>query len=91
MEPVTLKRNHQQGEGSRWTETLNRLRVGEPTEEDIELLKSRCITQLNKHYPHEALHMYYTNKDVASYNNLRLNNLRANLKHAELVGDFPKG
>ena len=35
LETVTLKHNHRQGEGSNWTQTLNRMRIGEPSEEDL--------------------------------------------------------
>ena len=38
LESVTLRHNHRQGENSAWTQTLNRIRIGEPTSEDIALL-----------------------------------------------------
>ena len=58
MESVTLRHNHRQGKASAWTKTLQRLSIGEHTDEDIDLLKTRCISKLTKHYPHNALHMY---------------------------------
>ena len=47
MESITLRHNHRQGEDLRWIETLNRIRKGELTVNDIALLKARCITKLN--------------------------------------------
>ena len=38
LESVTLKHNHRQGEGSAWTESLDRIWIGKHTEEDSELL-----------------------------------------------------
>ena len=75
LESITLKHNHRQGESSKWTQTLNRLRIGEPTDGDINLLKSRCITKLNKNYPHDALHQFYTNKEVEGHNDQKVNKL----------------
>ena len=71
LETVTLNHNHRQGEGSNWTQTLNRMRIGEPSEEDLVLLKSRCINKLSKNYPHEACHLSYTNKEVNDINNVQ--------------------
>ena len=85
MEPVTLKDNHRQGEGSEWTQTLNRLRIGEPTDDDIALLKSRCITKLCKHYPHDACHLSYTNKEVSDHNNQKLNTLKNIAKNSSYI------
>ena len=36
-----LTTNHRQGEGNSWTNTLNRIRVGELNDEDIKSLESR--------------------------------------------------
>ena len=61
LESVSLKHNHRQGDDRSWSETLNRIRTGEQSEEDISLLKSRTISKLSKHYPHNALHLYMDN------------------------------
>ena len=44
LEVVVLKRNFRQGEGDPWTDLLNRARVGESTDEDIKLLRSKKHT-----------------------------------------------
>ena len=41
FEIAVLKTNHRQGEGNSWTDTLNRIRVGQLNDEDIKLLESR--------------------------------------------------
>ena len=48
LEVVVLKTNFRQGEGDPWTELLNRVRIGEPTSEDIEVLRSRKHTLMTK-------------------------------------------
>ena len=90
LEAVTLKHNHRQGKSSTWTQTLNRLRIGEANEEDIELLKSRIITKLSNHYPWEACHLFFTNRDVNDHNNKLLSRLSGRLYEVNLVGDYPK-
>ena len=47
-EVVVLKTNFRQGQGNPWTELLNRLRVGQSTEEDIKFLASRQPSLLSK-------------------------------------------
>lgn len=89
LESITLKHNHRQGEGSTWTQTLNRFRIGEPNDEDIALLKSRCITKLNKSYPHDALHMFFSNREVNDHNIQKLDKLKTKKEQIELVGDYP--
>ena len=44
LQVVVLKRNFRQGEGDPWTDLLNRARVGESTDEDIKLLRSKKHT-----------------------------------------------
>ena len=64
-----------QKDDSIFTSLLNRLRIGECTEEDLKLLKSREITSTQKDYSHNILHVYRTNKDVDERNLLMLNRL----------------
>ena len=89
LEAITLKHNHRQGEGSKWTQTLNRFRTGEQTEVDISLLRNRCITKMSKNYPHSACHLFFTNREVHDHNCQNLNKLKTKLYEIELVGDYP--
>ena len=70
---TVLKYNHHQGEGSSWTQLLNRVRLGceALTASDKELLKSRCVSIEN--VDHEVLHAYHSNAEVAEYNSRMLN------------------
>ena len=72
---TVLKYNHRQGEGSSWTQLLNRVRLGceALTASDKELLKSRCVSIEN--VDHEVLHAYHTNAEVAEYNSRMLNKI----------------
>ena len=65
---VYLKTNYRQGDGNPWTSLLNRVRKGEPTEMDIELLKSRKSSLMSKEQSEKAAHIYFKNKDVLGYN-----------------------
>ena len=61
MEVVVLKTNFRQGEGDPWTEMLNRIRIGEATEEDIKTLASRDASKLSKEEYDNAVHVFHRN------------------------------
>ena len=88
---VYLKTNFRQGEGNPWTELLNRVRIGKPTEEDINLLKSRKPTLLNKEQKQKAAHLYFKNKDVMSYNRSMLRTISKELYEIQAKLNVPKG
>ena len=75
---VNLKQNFRVGE-SPWNETLNRIRFGEQTEEDIKLLKSRYVSNFKRENWDNAIHAFYTNEDVKNHNIKMLNKLKGNL------------
>ena len=61
---------------SAFAELLCRVRTGDYTREDLDVLKSRERTVDIPNYLTHALHVYYRmNEDVKSRNNLMLNNL----------------
>ena len=90
FESVILKTNHRQGECI-WTECLNRIRVGELLEEDINLLETRRV----KHFPQrnfsEACHVFGTNEEVEQTNLNKLNELTGPLLELEAVIECPRG
>ena len=47
---------------------LNRLREGNQTKEDIDLLKTRVLTRNNPNYPTDVTHLMYHNRNVDLYN-----------------------
>ena len=87
---VLLEKNFRQGEGS-WNQMLNRIRLGEPTQEDIAILEGRPSSLLSKDEYNKAIHLFYTNIEVNDHNNNILNSLEQELQ--EIVASLltPKG
>ena len=71
--PFILEHNHRQGEGGRWTEALNRFRVGTFTDDDLNILRGR-VTK-NTFLDPKAEHVMYKNKDVVNHNDKMLKSL----------------
>ena len=90
LQSVVLKTNHRQGEGVQWTKCLNRLRVGEMTEEDVALLETRRL----KHFPNKdfenACHAFGTNFEMDEVNMARVNNLPGTLVQSRAKIECPK-
>ena len=89
LEAITLKHNHRQGEGSEFMETLNRMRTGDQNENDVKLLRTRCIKKLSKKFPHDAVNLFYTNNEVKDHNIMKLNQLKTKLYNIKYMGDYP--
>ena len=89
MKPMILKHNHRQGEDKAWAETLNRIREGKMTEEDIEVIKSRWIP--DSLLKETATHIFYENKDVISHNTVMLKSLAGKLMELKATQALPKG
>ena len=51
-----------------FAETLNRLREGVHTSQDVQLLKSRCLSTTHPDYQIDAPHILYYNDDVMKHN-----------------------
>ena len=69
---VILKTNHRQGEDKQYADILNRIRTGEFTNEDIEMLETRVRAVNHPDIPEEALVITCTNKEVNKINEERL-------------------
>ena len=97
FEPFELTYNHRQGEGSTWTNTLNRIRVGKYTEEDVKVLRSRITQQ--EFLDHDAAHVMYTHKEKNRHNQNMMNCIvskefvfpATNLPNANVKVDKKKG
>ena len=78
---VILEENHRQGEDKIYADVLNRVRTGEFTEDDIELLKTRVKEKddLEVKRQDEALHIYGTNMKVNSRNKKKVNEIEGEL------------
>ena len=90
-EVVVLTTNFRQGQGNPWTELLNRLRVGESTEEDIKFLASRQPSLLSKLEYDQATHAFFRNKDVLKHNTRMLRKVKSKLVEIKALYDVPKG
>lgn len=84
---VNLKTNFRVGE-SPWNETLNRIRFGEQTKEDIKLLKSRYTKNFNRENWDDAIHAFYSNNEVNDHNDKMLNKIKEPL--VTMKADLPK-
>ena len=67
-----------------FVELLNRLRVAQHTEADIDTIQSRAVDVNDKsNYPLNELHVWAENKPVIDYNNVNVN--------VYLIGHSPSG
>ena len=87
---ATLSRNLRQGV-SDWTECLNRIRIGEPTEEDLAFLESRRLKNFPDLDQKEACHVFYTNLEVDNHNSKMLNLIKSEIVNVQAEGFYPKG
>ena len=65
---VLLEKNHRQGKDKQYADLLNRVRVGEHTGEDLELLSSRVRKEKHKDLKKVQIHIGCKRKDVAEKN-----------------------
>ena len=69
---INLKTNHRQGDDRVYADLLNRVRVGQQTNEDIEKLQTRVFRKGDKAIPKDAIYISGTNEAVNRMNNLKL-------------------
>ena len=62
-----------------YADLLNRMRVGNITDGDIELLSSRVKSRDDPNIPKDAIYLSAINADVNDINEARLDNLDTNL------------
>ena len=65
---VLLEKNHRQGKDKIYADLLNRVRVGEQTDEDLELLSTRVRKDGHKNLKNVQIHIGCKRKDVAERN-----------------------
>ena len=83
---VNLNTNFRVGD-SPWNETLSRIRLGEENEEDIALLNSRKTTNFPDKNFDNAIHAFYSNKQVGEHNSKILNKMNETL--VTIKAEFP--
>ena len=80
FEVITLKTNHRQGEDKPYADLLNRVRFGEQTVEDFNLLRTRVFMKDSDEIPKNALMVTGTNAKVIQFNPDRLNEIDSPLE-----------
>lgn len=70
-----LTTNHRQADDKTWADILNRIRIGQPTDADIDLLHHRTTIDTSTPPFDSALRIYPTRKQVKEYNEERLTHL----------------
>ena len=79
FQALFLTYNHRQGKDRDFAEILNRMRTGEQTEEDCNVLNQRVRVDGDKDLPEDALFIAGTNDIVNKINLNRLENMEAEL------------
>ena len=72
---ILLTENHRQGNDKIYANLLNRVSVGEMTDEDMELLMTRHRRYNDKDIPADALRVFVVNESVNEFNKFRLDQL----------------
>ena len=65
---ILLEKNHRQGRDKQYADLLNRVRIGQHTEEDLELLASRVRKEKHKDLKKVQIHIGCKRNDVAERN-----------------------
>ena len=90
LDSIVLKVNHRQGEGNQWTHCLNRLRMGNVTEEDEAILESRRLKNFPDKNLEDAIHVFGTNAEANEVNKRKLSALQTPLFKMEAKVECPK-
>ena len=83
------KRPKTYGAPCKWAEILNRIRNGSFTKEDIDLLKTRLIKDLDSSDLSEACHIVFINLEGDGHNEKRLLGFKSKLKEPVAVCTGP--
>ena len=78
FECINLEINHRQGEDKEYANILNRIRIGQETAQDIEMLRLQVRKENHKDIRNEkdALYIFGTNSNVNKINNKRLKQMK---------------
>ena len=75
FKPIMLKTNHRQGDEKLFAEVLNRVRVGELTDDDQTLMKTRVFPEDCSTIPKGCIYIFPTNEEVNKINQIALEEL----------------
>ena len=73
--PVILRTNHRQGSDRIFSEILNRIRIGEQNDNDLDILSSRVFKREDRSIPEDSVHIFATNAEVNQWNQVFLERL----------------
>ena len=76
---VELTESMRQRDDLQFAEALNRVRTATCTQRDVEMFQSREIKETDPKYPHNALHVFKTNKSVNEHNENHLRVLNVDI------------
>merc|ERR1712240_550937 len=79
FKPIILETNHRRGKDKQYAELLNRIRVGQQTNEDIALLKTRVRAKDHEDLKTASLYIVYKRKECAEIDTNNLNSLDGEL------------
>ena len=63
----------------KFTELLNRVRIGSLTDEDCKILSEKIVKKSDDNYPREAMHIWKENKPVDAHNKKMLDSINGEL------------
>ena len=72
FDSINLVTNHRQGSDKHYADILNRMRIGELTDEDLKTLQTRVFSENHPDLPKNALNIRCTNKEVKKINEEKL-------------------
>ena len=79
FQSLILEINHRQGDDKTYADPLNRVRVGQQTKEDLDLLKTRVRLAKHPDLRKADLYIVCKRKECAKLNEEYLNSLRGEL------------
>ncbi|XP_019628628.1 PREDICTED: uncharacterized protein LOC109473188 [Branchiostoma belcheri] len=80
---VELTESMRQHDDKAFADLLNRVRTASCTPDDIVILQSRSTSNTDPGYPHNALHVFTTNKAVDEHNTTKLQQLTTETIHIQ--------
>ncbi|XP_078691416.1 uncharacterized protein LOC144921886 isoform X1 [Branchiostoma floridae x Branchiostoma belcheri] len=85
FEMMELTENMRQRDDQDFAALLQRVRTGDCTTQDMDLLRTRVIHKDDTNYPVNALHIFKTNKDVDEHNEQQLLTLGAQVYNIRAI------
>ena len=83
--PVILRTNHRQGEDLEFSEVLNRIRIREFTEKDVEFLQTRVVKGSDTKIPADRMYIFARNKEVNEMNDIILSKMAGETFEVEAI------